>query len=223
MKRTLIISIIVATVAFGSNAQERSGLLAKGEQSVGVYTGLDYSILPVTLKYSLGYNLFNMKQPVNSGFEMTVPVNSFDMNDIRLRLTTELTLLRKKNFEIRGGFSPVFVNVKMETETMSSLGMDFHAFTGLTNDRWNTGIEVFYNQMFSTHIVHTDKYKDNIFEAEDGWYKNTAANIRIGFLLNRRIKKFDINFRAGYSGTGEFNNYLFVPNMYSTLGLIFRF
>ena len=66
---------------------------------------------------------------------------------------------------------------------MSSIGADFHIFTGFTNDKWNIGAEIYYNQVFSTYIKHTDKYKENVFDGADGCYKNTAANIKIGLLL----------------------------------------
>ena len=206
------------------NAQDRSGILNANEQSVGLATGIDYSIMPLQLSYKRGFDIGNYKFPFAVGGDVTIPPFSFDLNDIRIKLTTEMTFLRKRNFEIRGGIDPVFVNLKMETETMSSLGLDFHFFTGFTNAKWNTGLEVQYNKMFSTYIKHTDKYTDNVFEgAVDGWYKNTAANIRIGALVNYRIKKFDINFRAGVSKTGNFNDYLFVPSMYGNIGVNFRF
>jgi hypothetical protein len=112
----------------------------------------------------------------------------------------------------------------METETMSSLGLDFHVFTGFTNELWNTGIEVIYNKMFTTYIKHTDVYRDNVFaDAKDGWYKNTAANIRIGVLVNRKINNFDVFFRGGLSKTAKFNDYLFVPSYYAHIGGNFRF
>ena len=216
---------MIATLsAFTMNAQERSGMLQAKEQSVGIATGMDYSILPIQLSYQVGFNIGNYKLPFSAGADITIPLFSFDLNDIRVRLTTEMTFLRARNFEIRGGINPVFVNLKTKTQTMSSLGADFHLFTGFTNARWNTGVEFLYNKMFSTYIKNSDIYRDNVFEnAVDGWYKNTAANIRIGFLVNYRIHKFDINLRAGMSTTGKFNEYLFVPSMYGAFGVIFRF
>ena len=107
---------------------------------------------------------------------------------------------------------------------MSSLGADFHFFIGSTGPRWNHGAEFLYNHMLSTYIKHTDKYNENVFAgAQDGWYKNTAANIRMGAMVNYRVKKFDIDLRAGYSATGKFNSYLFVPPLYANLGVSYRF
>lgn len=224
MKKLIIIFISIVFLGIQSEAQERSGILETKEQSVGVAMGLDYAILPISLSYKRGIDIFKYKFPLNTGVDVTIPIFSFDLNDIRIRLITETTLLRKKNFELRGGIDPVFVNLKMETETMSSLGADFHTFAGFTNNKWNTGVEFLFNKMFSTYIKHTDKYRENVFRgAVDGWYKNTAANIRIGILVNRRINNFDVYFKAGSSTTGKFNSYLFVPSMYTNLGVNFRF
>lgn len=226
MKKTIIIIIfiLISAMGFQLKAQDRSGVLEANEQSVGLATGIDYSIMPLQMSYKRGFNIANYKFPFAAGVDVTIPIYNFDLNDIRIKLTTEMTFIRKRNFEIRGGIDPVFVNLKMETETMSSLGLDFHFFTGFTSTKWNTGIEFQYNRMFSTYIKHTDIYRDNVYEdAVDGWYKNTAANIRIGALINYRIKKFDINLRAGVSKTGQFNDYLFVPSMYGAIGVNFRF
>jgi len=224
MNKITIIFILSIIFGIQTNAQERSGILDANENSIGIATGLDYSIMPIQLSYKRGFDIGNYKFPFAAGIDVTIPLFSFDLNDIRIRLITEMTFLRSRNFELRGGISPVFANLKMDTETMSSLGADFHFFTGFTNAKWNYGLEFTYTKIFSTHITHTDIYKDNAYGgAVDGWYKNTAANIRIGFLVNYSIKKFDIYLKTGASRTGKFNDYLFVPSMYTNLGLNYRF
>jgi hypothetical protein len=230
MKKTLIIILVLFGIQI--EAQEtintkivgNSGFLNFGEQSFGIATGIDYSIAPIQLNYKRAFELFNYKHPIILGMDVAVPLFEFDLNDIKIKLTTETTLYRKSNFEIRGGIDPLFVNVKMDTESMSSLGADFHSFTGFVKTKWTTGLEFNYNQIFSTYIKHYDKYLDNVFiDAKDGWYKNTAANIKIGFLVNRRFNKYDVYLKAGYATTGQFNSYLFVPSIYANIGVNYRF
>ena len=226
MKKIYIISTLIVLITAQARAQEetrRSGILNANEQSTGLATGIDYSMVPLIFTYKRGVNIFNYKFPVNVGADVTIPLFKFDLNDIRIRLISETTIFRKKNFEIRGGIDPLFINVKMETETMSSFGADFHAFTGFTNDKWNAGLDINYNQIFTTYIKHTNKFNEAVFEAQDGWYKSTAANIRLGFLVNRTLDNFDLYVHAGISKTGKFNDYLFVPSMYSLIGVNFRF
>lgn len=225
MKKIFIISVLILAFILPINAQDRrSGILEDKEQSIGIATGIDYSIMPLKLTYKRGINAFNYKFPVNIGADLTIPMFAFDLNDIRVRIITETTIYRKSNFEIRGGIDPVFINLKMQTERMSSLGADFHLFTGFTNDKWNTGVEINYNKILSTYIQHTDKYRENVFtDAVDGWYKNTASNIRVGILVNRTFNKFDVYLNAGLSKTAKFNNYLFVPTMYALTGVNYRF
>ena len=225
MKKSAIIFIVFLMGVFQSNAQDnRAGILEAKEQSVGLATGMDYSILPVEINYKRGVSLFNYKYPVSVGASVTIPMFDFDLNDIRVRLTSETTILRKGNFDVRGGIDPLLVNVKMQTETMTSLGADFHIFTGLTNQKWNAGLELNYNQIFSSYIKHTDKYRENVFmDVVDGWYKNTASNLKIGVLAGRSFNKFDIYLNIGISKTGKFNNYLFVPTYYALLGANYTF
>ncbi len=225
MKKKMILFSLLAWTVFQVNAQDRrSGILEGKEQSIGVATGLDYSILPIQLTYQRGVTLRNLKYPVMLGVDVTVPLFDLDLLDSRIRLTSETTILRKRNFEIRGGIDPVFVNVKMETERMASIGADAHFFMGLVSEKWNFGLEGNYNQIFSTHIVHTDKYKENVYAAAvDGWYKNTASNWRAGILANRTLGRVDVFFHGGLSTTGKFNAYLFVPTMYMLVGVNRRF
>jgi hypothetical protein len=112
----------------------------------------------------------------------------------------------------------------MQTETMTSVGADFHVFTGFNSKKWYAGVEVNYNQIISTNIKHTDKYKDNVYaDVVDGWYKSTASNLKLGVALGTRFNKFDVYLHGGISKTGQFKNYLFVPNYYALLGVNYRF
>ena len=225
MKKIYIISTLILLIALQTRAQEetrRSGVLNANDQSIGIATGIDYAMFPLKLTYKRGVSIFNYKYPVSVGADITIPIFNFDLNDIRIRLITETTIFRKKNFEIRGGIDPMFINVKMQTETMSSIGTDFHVFTGFTNNKWNAGLEINYNQIFSTYIKHTDKFRKVVFEAQDGWYKNTASNIRLGIMVNRTLGNFDLFLNAGISKTGKFNDYMFVPSMYGLIGVSYR-
>lgn len=222
--RTLIIAILTV-VTLSTNAQNnRSGMLDSGENSIGLATGIDYSILPIMLTYKRGISIRKLKYPIILGAEVTAPSFSFDLNDVRFRVISDATLLKRKNFELRGGINPVLVNLKMETEDMTSLGADFHIFSGITNKKWNLGLVVNYNKIFSTHIKHTEKYKKNVYAgAVDGWYKNTASNLRVGILANRTLGKINVYLDGGISKTGSWNNYLFVPTIYTILGVNYRF
>lgn len=235
MKLKNILSLLlIATIAVNIHAQDsatkteninnRSGILNFQEQSFGLATGIDYSIMPLKLNYKRGFEVMNYKFPVMLGADITIPLFKFDLNDIRIKIITETTLLRKSNFEVRFGIDPTFVNTKMQTSSLASVGVDFHIFTGFTGEKWSVGAEVNYNQMVSTHIKHTDKYKDNVLaEAVDGWYKNTAGNINLGLLVNRTMGDVDIYLKTGLSKTAKFNEYLFVPTIYAVIGGSYKF
>jgi hypothetical protein len=226
MQRIILIVFITTFFLNNVNAQDtinRSGILGHKEHSIGITTGMDYSILPFSITYKRGMKTFNLKYPVNYGAEITIPLFAMDLNDLRFKIISEATILRKNNFEIRGGINPMLITTKMETETMTSLGSDFHLFLGFTNTKWNVGLHSNFNQVFSTYIKHTDKYRDNVFnEAVDGWYKLTASNFRTGIYANRTIKKLNIYIDGGISKTGTFKNYLFVPNYYFLIGANYK-
>lgn len=218
-----ILNLLLLNSTFAQENFNRSGILSAKENSIGLSTGMDYSILPLILTYKRGLN-YKMKYPINIGAELTIPSFVFDLNDFRVKLLSEASIFRRNNFEIRGGINPLIIRTKMKTETMTSLGADFNLFIGLTNDKWNIGVKSSYNQIFSTYIKHSDIYRDNVFnEAIDGWYKNTASNLRTGIFINRTIRQINIYLDGGISKTGTLKNYLFVPNMYALIGVSYRF
>ncbi len=224
VKRIILILFVFFSISYHSIAQEWSGLLDKKEQSVGFETGFDNSIMPINFSYKRGFDLFNTKYPLIAGLDITVPLFGFDFNDVKVRILTETTIFRNKNFEIRGGLNPVFINVNTKTESISSLGCEFHTFIGYIDKKWNTGLEFSYNQIFTSYIKHTEYFKNYIFsDVKDGWYKATAANVRMGVVVNLRIKKFDIYFKGGMFATGKFKTYLMMPPLYFDFGLSFRF
>jgi len=103
MKKIIIVFLALISMIFDATAQERSGILEKGEQSVGIASGIDYSIAPLFLLYNRGFNVFNYKYQVRAGLEFTMPLFSADLNDIRIRITSQTTFFKKNKFEIRGG------------------------------------------------------------------------------------------------------------------------
>ena len=220
---TTVLSLFIVNKATAQEGLRRSGILSAKENSIGISTGMDYSILPLTVTYKRGVN-YKIKYPINIGAEFTIPTFAFDLNDFRFKLLSEVTILRRKSFEIKGGINPMIIRTKLKTETMTSIGADFNLFVGLTNEKWNVGVKSSYNQIFSTYIKHSDIYRDNVFsEAVDGWYKNTASNLRAGIFVNRTINKVNIYLDGGISKTGTLKNYLFVPNMYALVGVNYRF
>ncbi len=222
----LLIIGLLFLLGFQAQGQDerRAGLLENKEQSIGLATGVDYSIAPLIVQYQRGVSLFNYQYPIQFGAAVAIPIFAFDLNDMRISLSSDMTFLKIKKFELRGGINPLFVLSKTQTEVMSSLGADFHIFAGYTNPHWNFGVEMLYNQIFSTYITHSEKYKQNVYAGVvDGWYRNTAANIQLGFLVLTSIKKFNIYLRAGISRTALFNDYLFVPTIYGHLGANYRF
>jgi len=223
--RNLITIIIFICLAVQIKAQgSRSGVLEINEQTVGLSAGMDYSMLSAGITYIRGVNVCNYKYPVTIGGSISVPVFNFDFSDAGFKVISETTIHRKKNFEIRGGVNPALILLKTKTTKMTSIGTDFHVFSGFINNKWNCGLELTYNQIFSTYIKHTDIYKESVFEnVADGWYKMTAANIKIGILIKRTINRYDIFLNGGITKTGRFNDYIYVPPIYTVIGMNYRF
>ena len=229
MKRIYLTFIIIAlsTLQLSVNqlsAQSRFNLPDNPQQQLSISTGLDYAVLPLTISYKKGLRLFGGKRVISAGVEAIVPMFNFDLNDLKLSLTTEMTLYKSSRFEVSGGLNPLYVSTKLETNHLRSLGADLHLFAGYSSPNWHLGLDFMYNKIFSTYITHSDIYRDNVFaDVVDGWYRNTASNIKIGIYASRTFGNFDPFLTAGIVKTGKFNDFLLVPGIYLNLGTNFRF
>ncbi len=222
--KTIVITILFILGSLCLKAQSQSGLLNAKEQSIGIGTGLDYSVLPLIISYDRGLKVLNYQYPVSLGLELTTPLFSPDLKDLRLKIKGATTLFQKGWAALRGGINPVLTRVHLKTQEITSIGLELEFFAGYISEKWNLGLEASYNKVLTSYIKHSQLFKENIFaEVQDGWYQNTAGNLRLGVHANYRIKRFDLYLKTGMSKTGKFNDYLFVPGIYTVLGTKFRF
>ncbi len=90
-------------------------------------------------------------------------------------------------------------------------------------DKWSIGAEITWDQQWSTHIRHTDKYRELVYsEAKDGWYGVSAFTVRYGIrasvLLRKRV---EILLRGGYEQDGKWDYR--TPPFYAVLAANVRF
>ncbi|MBN2663913.1 MAG: hypothetical protein JXR68_09720 [Bacteroidales bacterium] len=223
MKKIILLTTVIFVSQFAI-AQNIAGKLNFKQNRVTLATGMDYSMLPTTIKYDRGFNFFNFKNPIEVGTEITIPVFDFDFMDNRLKINMKTDLWNNNNFFVHIKISPELVNSTLKTQTFKTISTEFELSPGYANENWYFGLEASYNYGFATYITHNQIFRDLIYQnVVDGWYKSSVSNIKLGFTALCSVKKIDFYLSAGILKTGKFNNFLFVPSMYGILGISYNF
>lgn len=186
--------------------------------AVGV--GLDNSLLAVNLRYSRYLHRFRSAPFL----ELTQNTALLGLKNTRTQVGIK-TWLGNKRF-----FIPLQVGIQGIRATNKagdyhSAGAVVDVSPGVMFGRFGAGIHLAYNPVFATHINHSAKFRHDIYQTvKDGWYKNTATNLRAGaylLYLTGQRKSIEINLKAGYQTSGSMDQLL--PPYYLLIGLNKRF
>ena len=221
MKKILIILIfsILATTVNAATLNQ----LENGENAVTFGYGYDYAIGTTSLGYARGLSFFNHRfMPY---IDLSVPMFKPDLLDYRVKGGVQTSFFNYKGFDISTIVTPLLVRkTKNEIHTAFSIGTELGLLIGFVSKSWFAGTEFLYDKSWATRIEHSDKYKGYYSEAPNGWYKHTAANIRIGLRGGYTIQKtIEITTSFGISQTGQLKEYLMIPSYYLVFGVNYRF
>jgi hypothetical protein len=103
----------------------------------------------------------------------------------------------------------------------NGLGLNLNLNLGYVLNRSGIGIDIQYNPFLSTHIKHSEYWREYYYaNAKDGWYSSTANNLRIGAFHCQKLdnqKTWEINLRGGYQTSGKFDH--LIPGFYFIIGI----
>ena len=223
-KIQLFIALILGFAMQGiAQESEQVTLLKTGEQSAGLYFGIDYSFGTMGLQYQRGITLFD--RSVIIGADMAFPMFEFDFGDYRVNvIKIQTSVFRKNNFDVTLAYSPTLTKNTNKVQSLTAWGHEVGLRAGFWGNKWGVGGNVTLNKQFATRIEHTDYFKTIVFdEVKDGWYQGTGGNIRLSVEAARRIGQLDVNLKLGLAKTLQFENYLLIPEIYGVVGGTYRF
>jgi hypothetical protein len=109
-----------------------------------------------------------------------------------------------------------------EAFSATGLGIGATVIVGYEGPRWGLSLEGGYQQFLTTHISHSDVYRETFYaDAKDGWYGLSGSAARAGLRGGIRIGAVEIAARAGVNTTGQLQ--AVTPPFYFTLGTSYVF
>lgn len=151
-----------------------------------------------------------------------MPFATPDLGDWGVDGGMRATLVRWNDLRVALLAGPVVKSSSNELYSATALGLNATMLVGYEGQRWGLSADLGYEQFFSTHIRHSDMYRQVGYAgAKDGWYALSGSTAHGGLRGGARIGSVEVFARAGFAATGELHA-LALP-YYATLGTAYAF
>jgi hypothetical protein len=225
MKKAVLLLMILTIVqslsaqhinnVFAFKAEQKSAMMMNLELDPALFWGISYN-----RSFDLKIGEFERRVSAQSGWKSY----QFNYNDLNLNLfTTAWNPKNKLNMILNFGAENKYLENKIHQANVYNWVLSI--MPGYFTDQWYVGAEIQHKWLYGVKYEHTDFYKEIYPEVKDGWYyyKNAYWNLS----LNAGVKltaSFDIDLRAGYRFTDDFENYEPYLNPYfGNVALNYRF
>jgi len=130
--------------------------------------------------------------------EVMFPWAGADVSDFKVRANALVPLVGTEHLKLAATLSPIVRSTTNPVGRMTNAGVDVGLVGGYYTKRWFAGVEAGFDALLSTHVTHSDEYRDLAFmDAKDGWYSNAGGNLRGGIQAGVAFGPYDLTLRAG--------------------------
>jgi hypothetical protein len=186
--------------------------------------GFDEALLTGGIGYGRSFPLERLDRTLVVVTDFSTPFMHPDIRDFRWRVGVRMNAI-----QLEGGFAlPVELNFALrgtDNSLFRSLGVgtELGVMPGYYASRWFVAAEVFWDQQWTTHLRHSDNYREFVYDgAQDGWYGASSFFMRYGLRVGGLAwRHLELMLRGGYEQHGRYETR--VPPFYAILSLCFRF
>ena len=223
MRAEVFIGALAASMAASPALAGPAGWVAANEQAVDLHVGVDASVLTTDVGYRVAMPKQSTPIPLVVGLSAAMPVF---VGPADHRLVPEVAT----RFDLGGtwratlALQPItWTRAINDVHRLASLGSGLDLGVGHMGEKWAVLGTAGIDWAWSTHIRHEDLYRELVYaDVQDGWYRNTGANLALGVSTTRRTKPVDVHLDIAMVRTLGFDRLLFVPGAQATVGVTRR-
>ncbi|UZR96769.1 hypothetical protein [Chondrinema litorale] len=182
--------------------------------------GFDHSLIALHLGYSRYLSKF--RSAVFTEFTQSSALLGTGNHRTRLGVIHWLPL--HQHWALQGKIALVYTQSDNVAGKYKALGYQLDLTLLYLTKKGSLGFDVSYNPFFATHIIHSDYWKEYLYEdAKDGWYSTTVRTFRIGGVVSRylnKVQSLEASLKAGYQTNGKYDK--LVPGIYFNFHLNYR-
>jgi hypothetical protein len=222
MKTIRIVILAISLLFIESSVRVQSinwGSLQKNERHIiNINSSLEYG-----WTFGLGYG-YQLKTdlPIVLNAEYSFPGGNILVDDFKTKIGGQTRVAIIGNFLISAKVHGVFRRYENSLTTLVNFGSDMSAAAGYYRRKWHIAAEVGFDKAIVTHFKHSEVYKRNFPEVQDGWYEPaTGGNFYYGVQAGFSFKHHDIYLKAGKTVTQDFKTTPLIP-FYAQVGYNFK-
>jgi len=218
------ISIFASSILFFNNSVTAQninwGSLQKNDRHVlNVNTSLEYGWI---FGAGYGYQL-KTKLPIVLSAEYSFPGGDMLLDDFKTKIGATFRFAKIDNFQFSAKLHGVFRRYENTLSRLVNFGSDMSVAGGHYKRKWHIAAEVGFDKAIVTHFKHSQAYKNNFPNVQDGWYEpSTGGNFYYGIQTGISFKQHDIYLKAGRMLTQDFRTTPLIP-FYAQLGYNLKF
>lgn len=183
--------------------------------------GYDHNLLSL----NLGYAYYLKAYKTAAFIDITQGTALAGTSNLRTQIGLQTWKGSFNTVNLRTLLALVYTHSENKAGNYDALGLNVQVNAGLHGRRVGLGADFQYNPFFSTHIRHTDFYRQYYYaDVKDGWYSFTTHTFRLGgylLVLLDKSKSIEMTLRGGYQTSGQLDQ--LIPPFFSVVGFTKKF
>lgn len=176
------------------------------------------------LNYGVGYMYkLRSKLPIVLNTEYSFPSGENITDDFKSKIGAQVDWFHTNNFHFVTKVQGVFRRYQNDYARLLNFGSDISGTIGYYKPKWFVSGEVGFDKAIVTNFKHSDAYKQNYPNVQDGWFEpTTGGNFYYGVQAGLSRKKFDVYVKAGKLIQEDFRTSPLLP-IYGQIGVNLKF
>ena len=212
---SLIAILITGNICFAQYKNWNSDNTGN-KNAVYLNLGYDYS-LSLDAGYNRSLKLFN--KTLLLGLDISLPMGDNLFDDHKIKIGGEMELLHKNDFYISAKLKGVIRRYESDNVRIENFGSDMGVTAGYFRSNWYLAAEYGFDKAISSHLVHTEEFKEIYPQVVDGWYVPAGGEFYYGLYTGFSINNFiDISLKLGATNAQGQDGNALLP-YYAQVGL----
>lgn len=218
MKYIFKITLCILFSAPFVNGQSLNWSQSDSSSSHMVYLNFGYDFGAVT---EIGYGYRPKKDwPLWAQVDFSQPMGGDQFDDFKARAGFQLQAFSYRNFAVIARLHATYRAHQNDFAGMKSWGSEASAAVGWYGSKWLVEWEVGFDKAIITQLNHTDAYRENYADVQDGWYIPAGGQWFYGIKAGRTFgKNLIASIELGATNAQGSDKNAFIPR-YFTIGLL---
>ncbi len=189
----LLIMVIMGNICSAQYTNWNSDNSDK-RNAVSLQLGYDYA-LTLGAGYTRTLDFF---KPMLLGIEYSIPMGDNLFDDHKIKIGGEIELLNKKNLYVSAKAKGIIRRYQSDNVNILNFGSDLGLTAGIYKTKWYLAGELGFDKAISSHLKHTELFKEIYPQVEDGWFLSTGGqfyyDLNAGYSIHNLV---DLNLKVG--------------------------